>query len=476
MSDFIAFPIPQKPYDQLPPSEYPLAALEFTPNQVWNAGFIGHNAYFGHFYEVSATPGDCFWEFWATAEYAATYVIAMGNGGSHPMLAGYDGAGSGKLKLSGNVYDGSGNVSFTSVDGLDPSVWHHVGVGVDHTTNFIYVYLDGILTAKVSFTGTRTVGSLQADLGAMIGGNDHASHKGKVKAVRGFENQIPFASSTFPAAFRPETVFNSTKIVGTTEFASQFCVDFGQKSEVLIDISSGYNGTTHSGKRAIGDEGKQADSDSKLPQWVLANFVTPTFLDTPESIPGGAVIFDDFSRDNQTFAWAGNENSDYPYVGEARTGQNWIGTSGAAPAGQPDVGILEGSAVGLDSDINATNYTWIDSGQTDYTIVIDRVGSAPVNVMLRREDANNYFLASLSSTGTDYFKNVAGGGVTAAGTGPTPTVSTWTRCTLVVSGTNVTTTYTGGGSDTDTVDAALTGSMVGFGVGALGRVSRFLVS
>lgn len=472
---FTEFPIPTQALGGLDPNEFPMTALEFTPNQVWNAGFIGHNAYHGQFWDESDTPGNCFWEAWVTAEYTATYVIAGGNGGSHPVLFGFDGASSGKLKLSGNVYDGSSNISFTSVDSIDPGTWHHIAMGVDHTANFIYVYLDGVLTNRVSFTGTRTVGGSSADLGLMIGGNDHASHKGKILRVRGFENQIPFNGSAFPNAFHPEKVFNSTRPDSTTEFAAQFVADYSTKNEALIDYSSGYNGTTHSGKRAIGSEGMHTGSDAKLPQWVLAEFEKPEYTGTPESIPASAIIFDDFSRDNETFAWAGAEDTEYPYVGTARTGQAWIGTSGGAPAGQPDVGILEGSAVSLDVAIANGSATWIDANATNYVVTIDRLGSEGIGVIVRRADANNYALVSISSTACEVYENVAGGGLGIVDTLTAPTDPAWTRATVTLAGTAITVAITGGGGGSTALDAALTGELVGFSVAGLARVRRFLV-
>lgn len=450
-----------------------MKALEFTPNVIWDAGFIGHNAYHGNFWAASATPGDCFWEAWVSASYGAEYFISSGHGGSHVMLLGFNAAASGKLKVTGNVYDGSSNISFTSLDGVDPNTWHHVACGVDHTGNFIYVYLDGVLTAKVAFTGVRTVGGSQADLGLYIGGSDHSNFKGKVLRVRGFENQIPFASSTFPASFYPETVFSSVKIVGTTEFKAQFLTDYSEQVEVLPDHSLGYNSAIHTGKLAIGTFGTYG-TPSRLPQWVTANFAKPALIDTPESIPVGALVFDDFTRINQTGALfeAGN-NATYPPLGSARTGQAW---TGLGTGGAPVVGVLESSAVGLGIDLSNADYAFADANATNYTMTVTRKGSDPINVMLRRTDANNYYQVAAASGSLTCYKNVAGGGLTLVSSPAAPTDPAWTTLTIVVSGTTATITPNGGGGGEAAIDAALTGELVGFGITGMGRVDRFLVA
>lgn len=445
-------------------------ALEFTPNQVWNAGFIGHNAYHGHFWTASATPGNFFADAWACASYGAEYVISGGYGGAHPILLGFNGATSGKIKLTGNVYDGSSNVSITSVDGVDPDTWHHIGLGLDQTANFLYLYLDGILTDKVAFSGTRTVGALSSDLGLYMGGSDHSNFKGKILRVRIFEGAIPFTGGVFPASFNPEMVFRSTMQAGTTEHKASFLTDYSKVSEVLPDYSAGYNGGTHSGSRQIGNNGFRADSDSKLPQWVAANFIEPTFLDTPESIPPGAVVFDDFSRGNQIFTWRGGETSEYPWLGTARTGEVWEGFSGSAPAGQGDVGILEGSAVGL-NDFNLQR-AWIPTGVTDYIITTTRKGSGSIGVILRQVDTSNY-LELLLESGTCTYKRVEAGGTTFVG-GGSITNTAWTSVVITVSGTSVSAAV-GGDTFPLTETVLTTGEDVGFSVSGTGRVDRFLV-
>lgn len=448
------------------PATTDLYSLYFNKNRPFNAGFADHNVFHGLLYTSGQVLGKCFWQGWVCPDYGAQYFLAMGFGGSHPLLLGFNGATSGKLLVSGNVYNGSSNVSFTGVDGVNPGTWHHVAVIFDTVSNTINAYLDGVLTARVAFTGTRQAGTLEPDLGAWVGAsNEHAGFQGKVLRISGFETDIPFNSP--PAAFQPEKAFSSSVNVGTTQVKAVFACDYSKPSDVLIDYSLGFNGSTHSGVRTLA--GYQNVDPAKLPQWVPALFAAPAFQGTISTPDPAAVIHDFFERDNETFAWGGGETANYPYVGNG-----WLGDSGANP-GFPDIGILEGAACAVHADINNNAYTYRSAGKANYTITVKRKGTGAIAILFRRAASNssaNQIVISLSSTTALYVRTEAG--VTTFTGGGSISNTAWTEAVVTVNGTSISCTV--GGSTFPLTESVLTtGQFVGFGVTGIARVDEFKV-
>jgi hypothetical protein len=364
-----------------------LAPLDYNPF-FWNDGNP-----MGHF----------FWEFWAMpgANAGATYLISDGYGGAHAILFGvanFNSREPNRYQLLGNIWNGQFLTYFASDEGPAVNEWGHFAVGWDGTN--IVTYLNGVPVGKTYWVGPRiTPGGIQGTGRLLIGGSDHANFIGRIAQMRGFEENNPLenAGAVF-ATFAPQTLFAVDGNVMSYFF---------RPATNIADLSPlGLRGRQHAGLLQGTVNGVLYPCDGcPLPQFVIdptaPDFAhpnnpgtPPTPVDTPAAVPGGALIFDSFSRRNSTYALNRLGGLDTTEGGTA--GKRAWQTNQAPGQPQP-FGILNGRAVLL---ANARAITWVSApaANTDLDIQVDRHAGLwgtgrNTGISFRVTDANNYFFA-----------------------------------------------------------------------------------
>jgi hypothetical protein len=360
-------------------------------NLFWADGVV-----FGHF----------FWEFWAMPgdNAGATYMVSDGYGGAHALLFGFTTLGAkdpGRYLLLGDIWDGNGLTYFSSDEGPAPHEWGHLAVGWDGTN--IVIYFNGVPVGKTAWVGPRiTPGGTQGCGRLLIGGSDHANFVGRIAQVRGYEDNNPReeGSAVF-AAFAPQTVFSVDGNLLSYYF---------RPSDAIADLSlSGYLGRQHPGLVRSTANGVIGPCDGcPLPQFVV-DPTAPDFshpnnpgqpsapIDNPGAVPGGALVFDSFSRRNSTYAFGGSGGLGSTEGGSSGT-RAW--QTNEDPSHPQPFGILNGRAVLL---ANTNALAWINTGSgiANYYISVDRhAGSSGTGrntgLSFRVIDANNYFFAYTS--------------------------------------------------------------------------------
>jgi len=356
---------------------------------------------FGHF----------FWEFWAMPgdNAAGTYMISDGYGGAHAILYGvsnFGGREPGRYQLVGNIWNGSFLTSFASDEGPAPNEWGHFAVGWDGVN--IVIYFNGVPVGKTPFVGPRiTPGGIQGCGRLLIGGSDHSNFRGRIAQVRGFERNNPreAVDNGVFGTFRPQTVF---------AVDGNLLSYFFRPANNIADLSLfGQFGRQHTGLvRSTLNGVVYPCTGCPLPQFVVdpraPDFshpsnpgLPPDPVDTPPPVPGGALIFDSFSRRNSTYALAGLGGLGSTEGGTAGI-RTWR-TNQAKGRPQP-FGILNERAVLL-SNTTALAWTNAPAGVTNLDIRVDRHAGVwgtgqNTGLSFRVTDSTNYFFA-YSSDGSD---------------------------------------------------------------------------
>lgn len=347
--------------------------------------------------------GHFFWEFWAMPgdNAGGTYLISDGYGGAHAILFGVANFGSrepNRYQLLGNIWNGNYLTYFASDEGPAANEWGHFAVGWDGTN--IVTYLNGVPVGKTYWVGPRiTPGGTQGTGRLLIGGSDHSNFVGRIAQMRGFEENNPLENAgTVFATFAPQTVFAVDGNVLSYYF---------RPAENVADLSLfGHQGKQHTGLlRSTLNGVLFSCTGCPLPQFVVdptaPDFsnpnnpgTPPTPVDVPATAPGGALIFDSFSRRNSTYALTGLGGLGATEAGTAgpRTWQ-----TNQAPGQPQPFGVLNGRAVLL---ANATAIAWTNAppGNFDLDSRVDRhagVWGTGINTGLsfRVADAGNYFFA-----------------------------------------------------------------------------------
>ncbi|MFN2511538.1 MAG: hypothetical protein ABR568_08855 [Pyrinomonadaceae bacterium] len=170
-------------------------------------------------------------------------------------------------------------------------------------------------------------------------------------------------------------------------------------------------------------------------------------VDTPAAVPGGALIFDSFSRPNSTYVLNGLGG-----LGSSEGGslgpRTWV--TNATAGTLQSFGLLNGRAVLL---ANAPALAWVNASSSDanFDIRIDRQPRASgighnTGISFRVADSNNYFfayssnVANASETPTLTVGHcVAGLRTVLASELPLPTI--WTTMRVVTTGAGVVRVY-----------------------------------
>ncbi|GAC1413764.1 MAG: hypothetical protein NVSMB66_6220 [Candidatus Doudnabacteria bacterium] len=369
------------------------------------------NINFGNFWPASTNLGTkFFYEFWAMPRNAgSSYMLSDGNGGAHAALLGFFQSGAGTPNNpQGNVYSGTSTVTFGSDDGVGNNEWAHVAYGWDGT--YVYTYIDGVPVGRTAFGGPRQSPPVVSSGGGNFNvcGSDHSNFNGRIAMLRGFENANPLGLPEH--AFAPETSFGGVAYDNAGNFTTtSILVDFSVPSRIIPDLSAGYNGRTHPGMIFNATYGtdygfpQNPASNYPKPMWVNdptapTSLVTSSLLTsrtlTPATVPNGAVIFDSFSRNNQTFAF-----DQVPTLGSTEGGTlgplPW--NYGCAAIGGSITncqwGILAGQAVPLGSK---ASLAWVqDTTSTQDVSITRHIGTynslGLTGLAFRVKDANNFW-------------------------------------------------------------------------------------
>jgi hypothetical protein len=374
------------------PPTSPTYVLEFngTPGTVDYRRFWPEGQVVGHF----------FWEFWAMPgqDTYTRYLISDGYGAAHTVLFGFNYGIDGHYNLFGNIFDGTKANYYGSDEGPGVGEWGHYAVGWDGKS--LITYYDGVPVGKQPFAGPRfSPGVSWGQSWLLIGGSDHQNLIGRIAQVRAYEDNNPRESAP-ESTFTPQTVFSQE---------GQFLSYYFRPSQTVADLSAGYNGSTHPGTLRGIDFGYTIDCPTcDTPHFVLdptaPDFANPAnpgqvnvTVDAPPAAPGGALVFDSFSRNNSTYILGGKGGLGSTEADSAGA-QTWQ-TNLSAGELQP-FGILAGHAVLLANDAAVA---WVSTGAStgDLDVRVDRTlgnyGSGHnTGLSFRVLDKNNFFFAYTS--------------------------------------------------------------------------------
>lgn len=387
------------------------ATLAPVPNPSYVLEFDGQpkTVDYGNFWQENVNLGHFFWEFWARpgAGAGATYMLSDGYGGAHALLFGvgsFNTSEPNRYELLGNIFDG---VRFDNYFGSDqgPAVgeWAHFAVGWDGQN--IVTYYNGVPVGKKPFVGPRrTPGPGGGGGRLLIGGSDHSNFDGRIAQVRGYEDTNPREGlpGGVEASFAPQTVFSLEGNLLSYYFRSG--------GVNVPDLSQGYNGVNHGGWLHGTTAGVLFDCGGcPPPQFVIdpsaPNFATntppaPVSTPTPAAVPGGALVYDSFSRENSTYLFGSQGGLGSTEGGSSGT-RVWQ-TNQAAGSPQP-FGILNSIAVLLANDVSLA---WVQSGSATGNVDVrcdrrrGRWGRGlDTGLSFRVVDAGNFFFAYTSTAG-----------------------------------------------------------------------------
>jgi hypothetical protein len=366
---------------------------------------------YGEFWEPYIDLGHFYWEFWAMpgTNASATYLLSDGYGGNHALLFGFaqfNASEAGRYQMSGNIWDGyvsDHRTTFGSDQGPAQGEWGHFAVGWDGQN--MMTYFNGVPVGKTPFAGPRaTPGYGNGGGKLLIGGSDHSNFDGRIAQIRGYEGSDPMADATGPtggfveASFAPQTIFG----VGGNLLSYYF-----RSASKVADLSRGYNGSTHVGTPRGTVYGILSDCGACPPPRFVIDPTGPNFTQgiapppvqvaTPPPAPGGARVFDSFSRANSTYLFNGLGGLGST---EAGTGGQQVWQTDRNPSGPQAFGILNGRAVLLG---NETSVAWVLRAGHDGTLDA-RVNRHPgpwgsgldTGLSFRVVDGRNYFFAYTS--------------------------------------------------------------------------------
>jgi hypothetical protein len=401
-------------------------SLEFDQTQ-------GHHVNHGFFWKPGVNYGVFFWEAWVKPYNDAQYVISDGYGGSHNLLFGFSG-GSGEVALAGNFWNTSTNsgISFGTDETVRVNQWSHIAVGWDGAK--IVTYLNGVPSGIVLYSGERStiVGSGAGVL--FIGGSDHSNFNGKIARVRGFEGVLPV--ETLLGAFHPETYFRSTFLKQNGDIiTAAFLADYSTNTKTYPDLSVGFNGVNHVGILSNGIDngyfGYSVGNSNSLPRWTSESVTQPIFNQPPISFPQNAIIFDSFSREDNSPAFRKYYGLGKLEKSNSRLARNrfWRGSNIA------NWGILNGRAVNFD---NSNNPAWIETSTSNMDVQVSGLRGAyslgNVGLVYRYEDDSNYGFV-YTSNGIVYLVEKVNGNFALTATGTQLPI--WNRLRVVANGTSV---------------------------------------
>lgn len=452
------------------PKQSPVYALRFDHSK-------SHNVYVGKFWNTNEVYGEFFFDALVKPEATAEYVFSAGYGGWHNLLFGFSGN-----TLSGNISNATGTGSFltisSGVDTINFGEWYHIAVG--YYNGYVTVYINGVPCRKFAKAdGRNSLNGFEVD--GYIGGSDHSNFHGLIRYVRLFDDGQEFLqpNNAIGKVFKPELeprayYFNDT---GTVEYNANLLLDFSTPSNTIPDLSNGFEGRLHHGRRNLLQGFNQAgvksfDNEADLPQWEIANPALPTVSAlSPAAVPTGALVFDSFNRKDVTYLFSSTLGLGQTEAGSAGV-KNWVNSS--------KFGILTGRVFGANE--GNIPYAYIDAGQSQILTQIDNVGNETNNVALYssfnftastgiwayHETADNkiYLFKQVSGVNTQLGNYTIGSSSTpynfAIENTPSNHIKLYVNGILRVDYDN-------------TANAAFTGTQAGFNSHAFNRIDNFLV-
>lgn len=381
---------------------------------------------------ASATGGTV-----TVATVGAEYWISEGFGGAHALLAGFGGGP--PFGITGNVYNGVSNTSFSASYQAQMNEWMHVEITWDGTS--IWVLVNGIVCGKTAFAGPR-----RSQFGQlMIGGSEHSNFVGRIAQVRAWEGQTRPGLLTYGIGNGPDRYFADER--HGLSVPCQFATSYINAGDTFPDLSAGFGGRQHPGHSYQGngfsmstlDPHPSRVVDTTAPfgnQFDVAR--TRTFA-TPAAVPSAAKIWDSFGRDDSI-----EEFSKVPTPGSTEGGSlgvlPWEHTAGYW-------GIFDGCMVGL----SFSAYARVPNNSADMDVRVGRVLAAG----LYNVTAAARITANLLSGWVAHATLSVGGVPTVTLTRPdnstvgvdTPINATWTHLRLVTSGTTITVYVDDGGGE-----------------------------
>lgn len=430
-------------WENTAPTPIGTGSLFFDASKLQNINhgcFWRPNIFYSHF----------FWEAWVKPYYSASdgnwlgYHISDNQGGHHNLLWGMD-MGGGTYVITGNLFNGSGNESFTTDERFPANYWTHLAVGWDGS--HIMLWADGILTHVQAYSGTRSQDGGN-NFTLHIGGSDHNNFWGNIAQVRGYEG---FGRCAQVTDFTPELSFRPLSASPTAIMdMPEFCVNYQTDSTLYIDTSAGFEGNRHHGVRvaqlSVLGGGEQAPSfnDLAIPTFDANDILYGDYVPTPPSTPSGALVWDSFSRANVT---ALNTSLAYPASGLATLGKteagslgqlDWVSDSGSFPFGTGQ--LFNGRAVMSYSGASAL----LQTNTQNVDIRVNRLPNSvcTTSIYFRYKDANDNYKIYGGETGLT-LRKVEGG--VSADVAVSVTAG-WTTLRVVANGTSLS-VYTGTGTE-----------------------------
>lgn len=396
-----------------------------------------HNVNHGYFWPLGDSLLRFYNEAWVIPEVYSGggytgYYISAGYGGVHFLLLGVT-ATTTSFTMTGNVWDGIGTLAdytFSSYDTIPINTLRHIAVGYDSSS--IVIFIDGVPCGVKTFAKWRKAASVQ-DAYWFTGGSTHNNFHGKILRIRHIEEDIPAQLGIYKI---PKWNFdgNAANVV--------LNVDYTEPTEVIDDKSPGFWGRQHPGVRSSYDPSQggsfsnientvnpavDARQDSTLPQWVRTVFEKPEYNGPATSIPGGAVVYDDFRRTDITPAWVLNPVLDTTEGGSA----------GRLPytTRYSTSGIIADNAWFDTGNAANENYATVDCGQTNQDIRVTAEGNniatnRAIRIEGRWTDHDNR-VDLYAYNGTTYLTKYIAGTPTSLGSFAT---GTFTTLRLVISG------------------------------------------
>jgi hypothetical protein len=386
------------------------------PQQVLEFDGAQKTVDYGNFWPAFTNLGPFFWEFWVMPgnDAGATYMLSDGYGGLHALLFGFSNLSAsepGRYEMSGNMNDGiSGSnhiFSFGSDTGPTVGEWGHLAVGWDGQN--IITYFNGVPVGKTPYSRPRQSTGIGNGAGRLlIGGSDHANFHGRIAQVRGYEDSNPRMSRSVESSFAPQTVFSREGNLLSYYFLA---------APSVADFSRGYLTGSHVGvprgttAGILGDCGScpppQFVTDSTAPNFATAAPPLQIGIPAPLAVPGGALVFDSFSRANSTYMFGGKGGLGSTEGGAAGP-QVWQMKEDADQL--LPFGILNARVVPLADD---TSVCWVNTGSATGNLDIrvsryhGRWGSGiDTGLSFRVVDQANYFFAytsdSVASPGSQF--------------------------------------------------------------------------
>ncbi len=406
--------------DELTPSWVAASVGGADPNDVLCLYFGGEQTLnHGGFWKPAQALGNfMFWDMWLSHDDVSSgYVVSDGFGGAHALL--FDG-------YAGNIWNGSAALPFNSNGETVPTgqVFHaSVGMGQDlFGTSIVVVHVNGVPVGYTPFTGTRTAPTQGGGtLTLFVGGpGDHSLFIGRLFQMRGYDQKNPLGA-TVTAPYTPPRSFPILNNISLDPADSpDFLLDCRVPCSIVPDLSQGYHGGDNAQPRikhpgALGNwsvgysYGMHTRQTSyPLPKWVKStnnpfgvDSAPPTPLPlrglVPAAVPSGAIVFDSFSREDQTYAW-----QQAPTLGSTEGGSagvlSWQYLLVDSSPLSHQWGLFNGAARFLDGN-NPRAVAYVDPASGgDLDVRVTRKVSAftqgSISIAFRVQDANNFMWAN----------------------------------------------------------------------------------